>query len=116
MKNISLHVLIFLLFTTSFTFSSSPGEPQKEVLILIKNGFIDLPHEYNGPMNVKNIKFNSNALKQLFDSFNVTNIVKAFPYFEDKDTIKILPDGKVIQIPIFSRDFKIQLKNSTKVE
>jgi len=116
MKLIGKCLIAISLLVPNFCTSNSVDKVEREVLVYIKAGCIDLPQEHKGIMQLSTITFKTNSLKQYLQSFDILSMEKAFPDFEDRDTIKFLPDGTRVQVPLFSRIFKVRLDNKAQIE
>ncbi len=103
-KKIIWQIIILLLLAYSIVFSVA----EREVIVMVKPGTIILPEgRISAPLD--SVIINPDALRSVLISFTPELILKAFPYFDLKDTIAISPSGEPIKKLDLSLVFKIQL-------
>lgn len=100
--------IIIVSFFISFN-SNAQRNPSNEILILIKNGITKEKTIING-VQKKELNFSS-SLKSSLESKGIQTsmIEEAMPHFNEKDTVKVLPNGKVIRQLNMAKLFRIMI-------
>ena len=111
--NIFIRVLLIAAAVYSFSIGLiyAQNDPTKEILVYFISGINRTPEGM--PAAVR-----STAIHHLLKRFNIdsTNIVSAFPNFNEADTVKKTPDGRIITLPNMARIFKIRVPSKVSRE
>ncbi len=111
-----IFTLAFLLIQNFILYSELPEELRKEVIVFIRPGFLVFPEQENSPLPLNNVVINSAELSDAFSIYGVQTIQKAFPDFEDGDTIRFTENGYQFLIPQFSRIFRLFLNSEQNAD
>lgn len=115
MKNFFLSSLIEIIsFTLLFSsntllFSQEIPDFSREILIYIEPNGIEFPANERGTLLIDNVNILDEKLQEIFMKFEIENISKVFPDFNDSDTTKVREDGITNFLPKFSRVFRVNI-------
>jgi len=88
----------------------------REILVYIQPSILEFPAGERDAVLVERLTIKSLPLHQVFSQFNIDRLVKAFTDFSETDTIRTSEDGRLVSVPRFSRIFRIQVSDKSKID
>ena len=116
LKRISIFIFTLLLILSFSTIIFGQNKKlDSEILVYFLPDSLELP---NGIIQIKDLSqlnIKSKSLGNTIRKLELKSIKKAFPNFDESDTVKILKDGRIIKLPNMSRIFILELKSKNYI-
>ncbi len=112
--------VIFLILAFIFCAENIQAQAKNnldtEILVYIQPSVLEFPDGERGNVALNRINIKSQTLQQTFSKLNIDKLAKAFPNFDEADTIRVTDDGRIVEVPRVSRIFKIQVPDKSKID
>ncbi|KAF0153336.1 MAG: hypothetical protein FD143_413 [Ignavibacteria bacterium] len=109
-KTLFLFILMSTLISVSNAYSQSK-DLDNEILVYFLPDSLEIPLKVAELTDASKLIIKSKKLESALKKLSITNIKKAFPDFNAKDTIRITSKNEKIKLPNMSRVFRIKLKD-----
>lgn len=111
-----LIVLPLSIFIMVPLISQSLDDVQREVVVYFQPDVFEFPASSRTSVTPDNTEIHSEDLKNAIKWFNVERISRAFPDFEEADTVRTREDGVTIRAPNFHRIFVLNVGSKSDVD
>jgi hypothetical protein len=123
MKNIKMYLVRNILIVLPLTLfillplnSQSIDDLKRELVVYFQPDVFEFPTTGHAGVLPENTVIRSNELNHAFARFNVERIARAFPDFDEADSIRTRDDGVQVRVPNFHRIFVLTIGSSADVD
>ena len=96
--------------------TQTSNDLDREILVYIQPSILEFPVGERDAVLVERLTIPSQELRQAFNRFGIDKLAKAIPDFNEADTIRVSEDGRLVSVPRFSRIFRIQVSDKSKID
>lgn len=112
----ALLILLAVLIISVEPAQSQERNLDRELLVYILPGSLELPAEEKGTISVNRAEIASGKLASTLNQLSISGIEKSFPGWNAKDSVRVLESGKVVHRPKFHRVFTMHLPSGVSAE
>lgn len=90
---LGVHFTIMYIFIAATIYPQTPIDLERDILVYIQPTALDFPANKRESVSLNQIRIHSDALLQAFNRFNIDKLAKAFPDFDEADSVRISENG-----------------------
>lgn len=112
----SILLILFLMFSSGISFAQDSYNSERKILLYIQPTVLQFPARQNRTISIDSVTISSQLLRQTFNEFKIDELTKAFPDFNDADSIRYTEEGLPVRVPRFGRIFKIIVDEKINID